>query len=111
MSPYRDLKRPSTISVFHRLLKRSIQHNTILTVQYIDNGTLVPAELNEERKALLAMEKAMNSLQLFREWAYERARGMIKRLNLDTIPYRAVLPTSNVERFHMIPDAFFDPND
>jgi hypothetical protein len=48
--PTAGFETPSVISVFHRLLERSIQCNTILTMQYIDNATLVPAELKEERK-------------------------------------------------------------
>jgi len=50
MSQQQDLKRRLIISVFHRLFKEKIQRNTILTMQYIDNATLVPAELKDERK-------------------------------------------------------------
>jgi hypothetical protein len=74
MSQQQDFKRRLIISVFHRLLKEKIQRNTILTMQYIGNATIVPAELKEERRTLLCLKKAIDSPQL--------STSMGERLNM-----------------------------
>jgi hypothetical protein len=80
-------------------------------MQYIDNATLMPAELEEERKTLLYMKKAIDSPQLFRKWLHESGLEISKRLNLGTLAYRAGLPTSMGERLNKWPNAFLNLND
>jgi bloom syndrome protein len=61
------LSRPTTITLYQLRVKNSKKQNADVVMNYLDDGELVPVALQDERKALLNMDKAYSALDDLRD--------------------------------------------